>query len=64
VGFTYFGIEEDIERPLKIHCDNTSVVFFSKNDRYSKGARYGLKHLSVKEEMKKKEYQLSILVLV
>jgi len=52
-------IIDNIDGPLNIHYDNAAVVFFSKNDRYSKGA----KHMDLKN-CKRKEYQLSILVLV
>ncbi|XP_047257553.1 secreted RxLR effector protein 161-like [Capsicum annuum] len=31
------GLVDNIARPLKIYCDNTAAVFFSKNDKYSKG---------------------------
>ncbi|XP_042979895.1 secreted RxLR effector protein 161-like [Carya illinoinensis] len=48
------GVVDSIERPLRIYCDNSSAVFFSKNDRYSKGAKHmELKYLSVKEEVQK-----------
>ena len=32
------GIVDSIAKPLRIYCDNTAAVFFSKNDRYTKGA--------------------------
>ncbi|XP_042973023.1 secreted RxLR effector protein 161-like [Carya illinoinensis] len=48
------GIVDSIERLLRIYCDNSSAVFFSKNDKYSKGAKHmELKYLSVKEEVQK-----------
>ena len=48
------GIINDIDRPLKIYCDNSAAVFFSKNDRYSRGAKHmDLKFLAVKDEVKK-----------
>ncbi|KAG6635812.1 hypothetical protein CIPAW_11G068500 [Carya illinoinensis] len=48
------GVIDSIERLLRIYCDNSSAVFFSKNDRYSKGAKHiELKYLSVKEEVQK-----------
>ena len=48
------GLVDNIARPLKIYCDNTAVVFFSKNDKYSKGAKHmELKYFSVKEEVQK-----------
>ena len=43
------GIVDSIAKPLRIYCDNTVTVFFSKNDRYTKGAKHmDLKYLSVK----------------
>lgn len=48
------GIVDSIERPLRIYCDNSAAVFFSKNDKYSKGAKHmDLKYLAVKEEVQK-----------
>ena len=48
------GLVDSIARPLRIYCDNYAVVFFSKNDKYSKGAKHmELKYLSVKEEVQK-----------
>lgn len=32
------GIVDSIAKPLKIYCDNSTVVFFSKNNKCSKGA--------------------------
>ena len=31
------GIVDSIAKLLKIYCDNSAAVFFSKNDKYSKG---------------------------
>ena len=48
------GLVDNIARPLKIYCDNTAAVFFSKNDKYSKGVTHmELKYFSVKEEVQK-----------
>ncbi|XP_052736599.1 secreted RxLR effector protein 161-like [Vigna angularis] len=48
------GIIDSIARPIRIYCDNSVVVFFSKNDKYSKGAKHmDLKYLSIKEEVQK-----------
>lgn len=48
------GVVDSISKPLKIYCDNTVAVFFSKNDKYSKGVKHmELKFLSVKEEVHK-----------
>ena len=39
---------------LRIYCDNSTEVFFSNNDKYSKGAKHmEIKYLSVKEEVQK-----------
>ncbi|CAH9072186.1 unnamed protein product [Cuscuta epithymum] len=47
-------IVDSITKPLKIYCDNSAAVFFTKNDRYTKGAKHiDLKYLSVKEEVQK-----------
>ncbi|XP_052736591.1 secreted RxLR effector protein 161-like [Vigna angularis] len=44
-----FGIINSIVRPIRIYCDNSATVFFSKNDKYSKGAKHmDLKYLLVK----------------
>lgn len=41
-------------KPLKIYCDNSSAVFFSKNDKFSKGAKHmDIKYFGVKDEVKK-----------
>ncbi|XP_041004064.1 secreted RxLR effector protein 161-like [Juglans microcarpa x Juglans regia] len=46
------GVVDSIVRPLRIYCDNSFTVFFSNNDRYSKGAKHiKLKYLSIKEEV-------------
>lgn len=48
------GVVDSISKPLKIYCDNSAAVFFSKNDKYSKGAKHmELKYLSIKEEVQK-----------
>ena len=48
------GIIDSIDRPLRMYCDNSAAVFFSKNDKYSKGAKHmELKYLSVKVEVQK-----------
>ena len=41
-------------KPLKIYCDNSAAVFFSKNDKYSKGFKHmELKYFVIKEEFQK-----------
>ena len=48
------GIVNSISKPLRICCDNSVAVFFSKNDKYSNGAKHmELKYLTVKEEVQK-----------
>ena len=46
-------IIDNIERPLKIHCDNAAVVFFSKGAKHM-----DLKYLSVKEEVQNKKVSI------
>ncbi|XP_057948284.1 secreted RxLR effector protein 161-like [Malania oleifera] len=47
-----FGIIDCIVKPLKIYCDNSATFFFSKNDKYSKGAKHmELKYFVVKEDV-------------
>ncbi|CAN1825712.1 Copia protein [Linum perenne] len=48
-----------INRPMKIYCGNTAAVFFSKNDKYSKGIKHmEMRFLSVKEEVQKKRVSI------
>ena len=48
------GIVNSIAKPLRIYCDNSAVVFFSKIDKYSKGVKHvELKYFVVKEEVQK-----------
>ena len=43
-------IVDSIARLLKMYCDNFATIFFSKNDKYSKGAKHvKLKYFIVKE---------------
>ena len=47
-------VVDTITKPLKIYCDNSTAVFFSKNDKYSRGAKHmELKYFVVKEEVQK-----------
>ncbi|XP_075099222.1 secreted RxLR effector protein 161-like [Nicotiana tabacum] len=53
------GVVDTITKPLKIYCDNSAAVFFSKNDKYSKGAKHmELKYFTVKEEVQKQRVSL------
>ena len=48
------GVVDSIAKPLRIYCDNTATVFFSKNDKYSKGAKYiELNYFAVEEKVQK-----------
>ena len=52
-------IVNSIARPLKIYCDNSAAVFFSKNDKYSKGAKHmKIKYFVVKEEVQKQRVSI------
>ena len=53
------GVIDSIFKPLKIYCDNSVTIFFSKNDRYSRGAKHmELKYLSVKDEVRKQKVSI------
>jgi len=48
-------VVDNISKSLKIYCDNSATIFFSKNDKYSKGAKHmELKYFVVKEEVQKR----------
>ena len=47
-------IVNSIAKPLKIYCDNSTTVFFSKNNKYSKGAKHmEIRYLAIKKEIQK-----------
>ena len=47
-----FQIVDSIAKLLKIYYDNSVVVFFSKNNKYSKCAKHmKIKYLAIKEEV-------------
>ena len=51
-------IVNSISKLLRIYYDNFVAVFFSKNDKYSNGAKHmELKYLIVKEEVQKQQVQ-------
>ena len=53
------GVVDSISKPLKIYCNNSATVFFSKNDKYSKGAKHmELKYFAVKEEVQKRKVSI------
>lgn len=52
------AIVDTIETPIIIYCDDFVVVFFSKNDKYSNGAKHmELKYFAIEEVQKQ---QMSI----
>jgi hypothetical protein len=53
------GVVSSISKPMKLYCDNSAAVFFSKNDKYSRGAKHmELKYLVVKEEVRKQRLSI------
>ena len=53
------GVDNSIAKPLRIYCNNTATVFFSKNDKYSKGVKHmKLKYFAVKEEVQKQRVSI------
>ena len=53
------GIVNSISKPLRIYCDNSAAMFFSKNDKYSNGAKHmELKYLTIKEEFHKQQVSI------
>ena len=52
-------VDDSIAKPIRIYCDNTATVFFSKNNKYSKGAKHmELKYFVVKEEVQKQRMSI------
>jgi len=48
------GFVNSIVKTLRIYCENFTDVFFSKNNKYSKGAKHmELKYFDVKEKVQK-----------
>ena len=53
------GIVNSISKLLRIYCDNSTTVFFSKNDKYSNGEKHiELKYLTIKEEVQKQQVSI------
>ncbi|XP_057982225.1 secreted RxLR effector protein 161-like [Malania oleifera] len=53
------GIVDSIAKSLKIYCDNSATIFFSKNDKYSKGVKHmELKYFVVKEDVQKQKVSI------
>ncbi|GJY30989.1 retrovirus-related pol polyprotein from transposon TNT 1-94 [Tanacetum coccineum] len=53
------GVVDTLIKPLKIYCDNAATIFFSKNDKYSKGAKHmDIQFFIVKQEIQKQRVYL------
>ena len=53
------GFVDSITKLLKIYCDNTATVFFSKNGKYSSGSKHmELKYLVVRERVQKQQVSI------
>lgn len=53
------GIVDNIVRPLKFYYFNSTAIFLSKNDKYTKGAKnVDIKYLSFKEEVLKEKMSI------
>ena len=53
------GVVDSIAKPLRIYCDNTATVFFSKNGKFSSGLKHmDLKYLVVKERVQKQQVSI------
>ena len=53
------GVVDSIAKPLRIYCDNTATVFFSKNVKFSSGSKHmDLKYLVVKERVQKQQMSI------
>jgi len=47
-------VADSVAKSLKFYCDNSAVVFFSKNNGYSKGTKHmELKYFVIREEIHK-----------
>ena len=48
------GVVDTITKPLKIYRDSSTAIFFSKNDKYSRGVKHmELKCFTIKGEVRK-----------
>ena len=53
------GVVDSIAKPLRIYCDNTATVFFSKNGKFYSGSKHmDLKYLVVKERVQKQQVSI------
>ena len=57
------GIIDTIVMLLKVYCDNSTAIFFAKNDKYSKDAKHmELKYLVIKEEVHKQKVSIEHII--
>ena len=50
------SVVDSIAKPLRIYCDNTATVFFSKNGKFSNGSKHmDLNYLVVKERVQQQQ---------
>ncbi|RDY11554.1 hypothetical protein CR513_03773, partial [Mucuna pruriens] len=60
-GIWLLRVVNGIERPLKIYCDNNSIVLYSNNNRnYTKSKFIDIKFLVVKERVQNKQIFIKI----
>lgn len=53
---TGLRIVDSISKPLKLYCDNSVIVFYSKNNNISNGSKHlELKYLTVRDLVKKND---------
>jgi hypothetical protein len=53
------GVVDSIAKPMKIYCDNSAAVFFSKNGKYSSGSKHmEVKYLVVRERVQKQQVSI------
>lgn len=51
-----FGIGNNIARTLRIYCDDTTMVYLSKNNKYANSVKHlHFKYLSLKKKCKNKK---------
>lgn len=56
-------IVNSIVKPLKLYCDNSTAVFFLKNDKYPKVVKYmELKYFAIKEEVQKQKFSIEHII--
>ena len=56
---TGLRVVDDIERPLKIYCDNNSAVLYSKNNRSATKSKFiDIKFLVVKERVQNRQISI------